>query len=403
MTVSYRYVARNQSGERIEGAVAAENITHVAEHLRGRGLLATKITPNQPGVARLLHDQRYAGRDSALILVYRSLGILLDAGIVLRRALDILHAEMQDRVIRETIASMSAAVEAGRSLASAMQMHTAVFPELAISLVRAAEYSGTLSETLERYSSSLEHQRSLTRRIVGALIYPAIVLSAAISMLIAMVFVIMPTLASLFVQMNVAMPPIMRIGLALNGAMLHGGWAIVLLASAGCALFVTSILSRSQWIDLDRLRFQIPLFGRMQKRMVVARWARLLSSMLGAGVGIIEAQKATLPALHSPIYQREIERVVQQLEDGGSMADALKQSPWFEAMAVHLIAIGEETGSVDTNLFKLSELYERDVLDELTAAVALIEPCVVLVVGFLVGAVVLSIFVPLYSLIGNIQ
>lgn len=401
--IDFRYRARAKNGHWVEGTIAAENTIAVVDHLLTRDLTAVHVGRDQVKALRWIRDTPIMGRSVSCMTMYRSLGMLLTAGITLRRALSIVSEEMTDTAFQEALQSMISAVDAGRSLAAAMEMHSSLFTPLAIALVHAAEQSGTLNQALDNYAATLERQRSLSRRITAAMAYPAIVLIAACALLGVIIINILPVLGSLFIQMNVEMPPIMRLSLTISRWGAHYGWVLGPNIVAGIVVCVAGAARTLQRVEGDRFRLLLPIFGRLQQRAIIARWARLLASLLQAGIGIVAALEITLPALGSPVYTAEIQQISRRLEDGGAIADALRQSPWFDSLSVHLIAIGEETGQLDTNMLRLAEMYERDLNEELATIVAVIEPLILCVVGSIVGAVVLSIFVPLYSLIGNVR
>lgn len=398
---NYRYFARAGDGGRHEGYLAAENIAAVIDHLRIRGLIAVRVAVESSRFQLRFHP---VGRSAAtLATVYRSLGIMLEAGIALRRALTIVSEQIHDAATRESFVSLIGAVDAGRSLASGMRMHREVFPPAVCALVAAAEQSGRLGEALERYAAVLERRRSLVQKVRNALLYPAFVLAAAIGLVGLMLTTVVPTLISLYAQMHVDEPEILSAAQRAADFFSNPLHPALIACGGVAALAAARLWAGAHRETADALRLRLPGIGPILRQAIIARWARLFASLLASGIAINDALAHTVAVVESAIYEREIAQVRTVLEDGGTISAALAGSAWFEPLAQHLVTIGEETGRLEQHVLRLAEMYERRLNETLDAAVTFIEPLMIVLVGGIVGATVLAVIVPLYGLIGALH
>jgi type IV pilus assembly protein PilC len=307
--------------------------------------------------------------------------------------LEIVIEAVRGKTLREGFRAVLASVENGDALGTAMQRHGDLFSPLTIALVHAGERGGGLAETLERHAHNLERQYALRQRLLTAMIYPAIVLCTSLGLIIFLIGNVLPMFASLFTQLRVDEPIVLRIALDLG--------EIGNPLNLGAILF--SVSSIAVLLRGKRLHIRIPVLDALREKAVTARFSRALATLLHAGVQLPEALVCVRPVLEMRRFENAIDGMLAALRDGNSLGEAAAAERVFEPLFLHFVRLGEETGTLDAQLLRLADWFERDFSEATARATALLEPGLILVMGALVGTLVFSVFVPLYSLIGGIR
>ncbi len=386
------YAARTDQGHAVQGQMTATSIQAVLEHLRGRALVAVDIHP-QTFVQQLVAPIKQLSSSAPKVLALRTLATLLSVGVPLRSALEIVLQATRNRDLHEALAGVRACIEAGESLGNAMQQREDFFSPLTIALVRAGERGGTLCETLERHAHNLDQQLTLQRRLITMLIYPAFVLCTALGLMLFLVLNVLPLFSTLFTQLHVEQPPLLRLLIRLPQLLTWQALALI-----GSVIIGVYGLSRR-----TKLQLQIPLVSHIQKSRATASFARALASLLTAGVPLPDALHYSRPIVHIKSFQQAIDRIGLTLRDGNSLVNAVQAERLFDPLFVHFLRVGEESGTLDAQLLRMAEWCERDINESTTRAITLLEPLMILGIGSMVAGLVFSIFVPLYTLIGSIR
>lgn len=390
--MEYTYRARDARGEAVRGQMNAPTTHAVVEHLRTRALTVVEVR-KRPHLARALAPFRQASHAPTLIIALRTLGILLAMGLPIRRALEIVIDSTRRQAFREGFSAVLASVENGESLGAAMHRHSDLFSPMVIALIHAGERGGVLAETLERYAHHLEQHDVLRRRLLTMMIYPSAVLCTALGLVGFLLVSILPMFATLFEQLRVEEPLLLRMALALPS----------LFSAFNCTLALLLFCLLAAAISRNRAKIRLPLIEPLREKAVTASFARALASLLKAGVPLPEALHCVRPVLGLKRYREALDQILSSLRDGNTLAGACEVQGIFDPLFVHFIRVGEETGTLDLQLFRLAEWFEREVHEATARAAALIEPALILGIGALVGTIVFSVFVPLYSLVGGIR
>ena len=390
--MQYSYHARNGSGAAITGQMTAPSVQAVAEHLRGRSLVAVDIR-RKSRVGQALAPLRQASNGAALIVSLRTLATLLEVGLPMRKALEIVLHASRNLTLREGFSAVLASVESGEALGSAMQRREDLFSPMTIALVQAGERGGVLFETLERHAQNLEQQQTFRRRLLTTMIYPVVVLLTALGLVAFLMVSVLPMFAALFEQLHVEQPLLLRTLLGIP--------AVCNVQSI--AFFLAGLAAVGYLLNSRRSHMRVPIVSALQEKASTARFARALATLLKAGVSLPEALAYVRPVLSLQRFRLATNRINEALRDGNSLASAIHEQGVFDPLLVHLIRVGEETGTLDVQLLRLAEWFERDFSEALARAAALIEPLLIVGIGMLVGTIVFSVFVPLYSLIGGIR
>lgn len=401
----YYYTARTIGGRFVKGSLEAQAPASALSTLRSRALFVTSL--EHPGsfrgsVASLLNLMPVG--HAKMVAFFRSFATLVHAGVSIKKSLEVTIEQCSDPRLREALSSVSAGIEAGLSLSDALARHPNEFAKLQIACVRAGELSGTLDEVLERLAAVLERERVARKRIGAALAYPCIVLAAAIGLIFFLLTTIVPVFSAMYSQMRVPLPPATA-ALITIGEWLHGSGALaaalcLAIAAASAAVVRTSTGVRAA---MESLLFHVPYLGAVRRKSCASRFARLLGTLLRSGVGIIPALDVTAESIDGSPYSGDLRNIRLALQNGSAFSTPLTQSRLFEAMFVQMVAVGEETGSLDAMLLKIADYYDVDVEVALSTLGAVLEPAMILFLGGAVAFIVSAIFIPLYTLIGNIR
>jgi type IV pilus assembly protein PilC len=402
---TFHYTARSLDGQAIRGSMHAADAGSVLELLRSRSLFVTGVAPQSDLAERIGRALRIGTvRPPALLAFFRSFATLLRAGVSIQRALTVTVERSDDARLAETLRSVRADVEHGAALSAALQRHPREFPALFIAMIAAGETGGILDDVLERLALLLERQTLLRKKLRGVLAYPAIVMVAAAALLVFLIVSIVPMFAGLFDSFHVALPPA-TLFLVSAGRMLATPqpWLITA-ATVPAAAFALDRCARTAAgaLFVDRIRLRIPVVGPLLRKAVTARVMRLLATLLRSGVELVAAIEAVIPVAGSPHYAHALRSVIAALRNGESLAEPLSDSRVFDPLVAALVQVGEETGLLDEMLLTLAEYFESDVEAAIATLGAVIEPALILALGAVVGFIVLSIFLPLYSFIGSV-
>ncbi|HEY4440119.1 MAG TPA: type II secretion system F family protein [Candidatus Elarobacter sp.] len=402
----FRYAARNAEWELIRGAIEAASADDVIANLRSRALFITAVERENP-LARGAGLSLRLGLPSrrALLAFFRSFATLVRAGVPLRRALGVTIDRAGDAVLKEALRSIAADVEHGSSLSAAFARRPRVFAPLHVAMIRAGESGGILDDVLDRLAGFLERDDALRKKLRAALAYPAIVTVAAGGLTAFLLLRIVPMFAQMFDAFHVELPLSTRMLLALSTALQHpAAWAAATAgAAAAAALAVWTMKTRRGSLAGDALRLRLPIVSPLLHRAITARVARTLSTLLRAGVELVAAIEIVRPVAGSARYAEALGRVDVAVREGETLTDALAQTRLFDPLAVALVGIGEETGQLDEMLLTVARYFEADVEAAIATLGAAVEPIMIGVLGVVVGFIVFSVFLPLYSLIGSVS
>ncbi len=402
---TFYYTARTLDGGIVRGSMQAADAGAVLALLRSRALIVTAIAADTD-VGGRLHRALRPGRiaRTALLTFFRSFATLFRAGVPVARALGVAIERATDTRLLEALRSVLADVEHGSPLSDALGRRPRDFPPLYVAMIRAGETGGILDDVLDRLALLLERESALRKKLQTALAYPLVVIVAAIGLVLFLIADIVPMFAQMFDSFHVELPLGTRLLLSLGRALAGPLPWIIIVGSLGMTVSAAYRLIRldAGAVLADRLRLGLPIVGPLVHKAITARVARMLGTLLRSGVELVAAIDAVAAVAGSPIYARAFERVTSALRDGRPLTGPLAESGLFDPLFVALVRTGEETGLLDDMLLKLAEYYEADVDAAIATLGAVIEPALIVVLGGVVGFIVFSIFLPLYSLIGNV-
>jgi type IV pilus assembly protein PilC len=402
--MQYRYTARTASGDLVRGRLLAADLESATSGLLGRAFFVTSLQPVRGWDLRSIPLLR-PGAGRARAAFFRSLATLVRAGIPLRRGLQVAIERGRGDAFASTLRDVLVDIERGDALSVAFARRPQTFSAVVVAMVAAGETGGILDDVLERIAAILERDDAVRKSVAGALAYPAAVLCATMALLVFLIVRVVPTFAALFASLRVDLPPSTRVLLALGDwASSPHAWAISLVLAAMTAGAGVVVAGTERWrYHADQIRLGIPLVGALLRKAIVARFARMLGTLIHSGIELSAALDVVLPVTGSPVHARALQRVSTALREGEALAPPLAATGLFDPLLVALVGIGEETGMLDELLPKVAEYFEDDVAAAVATLGAVLEPALIVILGAAVGTIVYSVYVPLYSLIGSVS
>jgi len=404
MADTYRYKVRDRSGKIQQGELEADSTMLVANKLRQMGYVPIAIDKRKKSAAKKeLHIFKPKAKLKDLAIFSRQFAVMIDSGLSLLRALSILEEQTENKVLAVVLHEVRTDVEKGSSLSAALARHPKVFNKLYVAMVRAGETGGVLDSVLLQLADTIEKQVELRQKIKSAMTYPVAVLCLVLLIVTAMLLFIVPTFKNLYSDLGGTLPAPTRILLFIS-AILKKWFPIVIALQFGAVwLFkrwITTEKGRSAW---DIFKLKVPVFGKLVHKTALVRFSRTLASLLRAGVPILESLDITSDTVGNTVMVRAVEDVQEGVRTGESMATPLSKHAIFPPMVVQMIAVGEETGAVDTMLDKIGEFYEQEVEATVDALTSLLEPLLIVVMGAAVGGMVVALYMPMFNIINLIK
>lgn len=401
MAKTFAYKARDRAGRLVAGTIVAENEAAVAASIRAKGYYVARIKEQRLllNLKTLALVSRVSSKDLAVFC--RQFATMLDAGLAMAACLSILVDQTANRRLQTAIQEIQHKVQAGESLHQAMADQPRVFPAVMASMVAAGELGGALDNVLDRLALQFEQEYKLSEKIKSAMSYPAVVLGMAVLTVIFMLIFVLPTFITLFAAMRVSLPLPTRVLLAVS-RFLHENWWLL---CSGLTVIVISFNYGSRQPCgqkiLDQGLLRMPIIGGLRRKVAIARFSRLLSTLIAGGVPLISALEVVKGTTGSPTVAQALTTAQSSVCGGLGLAAPLSMSGIFNPMVIQLVAIGEETGALDKMLAKIADFYESEIDDAVTRLSSMIEPVLIGVVGVIIGLMVIAIILPIFDAIAN--
>jgi type IV pilus assembly protein PilC len=401
---TYVFRAIDLGGRQSRGEVEAESKQSVADQLKANGLIVLDIADKRksreielPWVNRVkLGD---------LSIMTRQLATMISSGMTILRSFYVLEAQTENAKLAESLICVRKDVEAGLPLSEALARHPKTFSPLYIAMTRAGETGGVLEESLLRIADQLEKEESLRRQVKSAMAYPIVILTFAMTVMLGMVAFIVPVFAGVFKELGNAKLPAMTQFVMGISDVLTGYWYLLLAATFIAVMAFTRFKKtprgRSMW---ERFLLRIPFkIGDIFQKVALARWSRTFSALMGAGVPLLQAIDITSQTAGNVVVEEAMANVTTSVKAGGTIAQPLMDSPVFPSMVGHMVKVGEETGALTTMLSKIGDFYEDQVAAAVKALTSILEPVMIVFVGGIVGFIVISMYLPLFSIYDQIK
>jgi type IV pilus assembly protein PilC len=391
------------AGIKAGGELEADSKQAVSDQLKQRGLIVLDIADKHASREIELAFLKSV-KASELAVFSRQLATMISSGMSILRSLYVLEEQTEDKFLKETIVAVRKDVEAGLSLSDAMARHPKVFSPLFVAMTQAGEAGGVLEDALIRVADQLQKDASLRRQIRSAMVYPVLVITFAIGVMMALVAFLVPVFEGVFKQFGGELPAITKVSVFMSHAVLGYWWLIFLLTTGAIVVFLKwkkSSWGRPQW---DRFRLRVPMkIGAIVQQVAVARWSRTLSSLTSAGVPLLLALDITGKTGGNVAVEEAMDGVIASVKRGGTIAAPMAQAPIFPTMVTQMVGVGEETGALDAMLDKVAEFYEDQVEASVKALTSILEPIMIIVIGSIVGFIVISMYMPLFTVYNSIK
>jgi type IV pilus assembly protein PilC len=409
---TYAFKAMDLAGSHADGEIDAESKAQVSEQLRQRGLIVLNVSEKKSPINVEDLFKRFQSVDMRALSVFsRQFATLVASGMPMLRTLHTLEEQTQDERIRKAVRSVRSDVEAGSTLEQGMERHPRVFDRLFRAMVRSGEQSGRLEEALDRIAFQVEKADNLRRQVKSALMYPALVFTVAVAVLLIIVAFVIPVFVNIFEELAAEHPeeksplPLpTQICIGASNA-ITSYWFVILPVIVGLVFTLAKLKKTERGEDLwDRMKLRIPFkIGDVIQKVALARWSRTFSGAVSAGVPMLQAIQLTGQTAGSTVIERSMEDVYASVKRGGSLAAPIEANPIFPPMVGHMVAVGEETGQLEHMLGKVADFYEAEVDANVKALTALIEPLMIVFVGGMVGFIVVSMYLPMFSIYEKIR
>jgi len=397
---AFAYQAMDASGLNTSGTVEAVDRLAAAGLLQQRGLLPLKIASDagQSRTAWWPDFQSFQGMAQHRLICIRTLSFLLTAGIPLDRALAVSAQLSESALFGQSLQEVLRAIKGGKSLSSALESHPRLFPRFYVSLIRAGETSGNLGGVLTQLADYQESANELRSHLISSMIYPALLLLVGgISVLFLMEFVV-PKFATVFQQAGAALPLPTQILLFLSQVIQKTWWLWLLAIPLSITALQRYLVTGPGRKRFDYFVLAVPKLGPVVERIQVSRFARSLGTLLQGGVPMVRSLEIARQVVGNQKLSGALDHLLQGVKQGKGLVRPLEESGAFPPLAVHLIGVGEETGRLDVTLLQVANVYERETRTAIKNLVVFFEPCMILVMGLVVGAIVISILLAIYSI-----
>jgi type IV pilus assembly protein PilC len=417
----FAYEAMNSSGQEVKDEIEAATPEEAISKIRSKGYFPTKVREK---AQKKLAKKKGAAGDAAplqkkrkmpisiggvprkqLVNFTRQLSTLQDAGLPILRSLQILENQQKPGLLKAIVGGVADEVEGGGTLSDAMAKFPKAFDKLYVNMINAGEMGGVLDLILARLADFMEKAAKLKKKVIGAMIYPAVVISIAVGVVSLIMIVVIPKFEGIFRDFKTDLPGVTKALLAISRWFANQyGWAYILISP----IVIVGLMKLIQMSEggkylVDAVKLKIPILGGILGKTAIARFTRTLGTLISAGVPILDAINITKETCGNEVYTRALAKVHDAIREGESMADPLRATKVCDAIVVNMIDVGEETGDLDKMLIKVADNYDSDVDVLVSSLISILEPVMVVVLGVIVGFIVVALFMPMVSLIETIS
>ena len=414
---TFQYEAMNSSGQEVKEDIEANDSAEAIAKIRQKGYFPTKVREkaakkrvakkqqSDTGPTRKMPFAIGGVKQKQLVSFTRQLSTLQDAGLPILRSLQILEQQQKPGLMKAIVGGVADEVEGGGSLSEAMAKYPKAFDKLYVNMINAGELGGVLDIILSRLADFMEKAAKLKKKVIGVMIYPAVVIFIAVAIVSMIMIFVIPQFKKIFVDFKLQLPGPTQLLLAISDFFANQyGWAYLLAAPFVITVGLKLIrMSDGGRYVTDMIKLKIPIMGSIIGKSSIARFTRTLGTLISAGVPILDAINITRETSGNEVYSRALLKVHDAIREGESMADPLRATKVCDAIVVNMIDVGEETGDLDKMLMKIADNYDEEVDVLIGSLVSLLEPIMVVVLGLIVGFIVIALFAPMITLIQSVS
>jgi len=402
MATTYAYKVRDTAGKVISGSIDAESTALVANRLRQMGYVPISIDKKAgPGLKREIAIPGFTNRVKLkeIAVFSRQFATMVASGLTLLRSLSILAVQTENKQLAGVIDQVRADIESGSSLSQALGRHPKEFNNLYRSMVRAGEVGGSLDRTLTDLADTIEKQVALRGKIRSAMTYPISVLALVLGILSAMILFVVPIFKNMYAQLGGKLPAPTLLLVAISNVAVHGAPFVLIAIIALIVLYRRWVRTPAGKATRDSLLLRVPVFGALIRKTALARFAATLSTLLGAGVPVLESLEITSETVGNAVVARGVKAIAEGAKRGEPLTRPLADHPVFPPMVTQMMSVGEETGSLESLLRKVADFLEQEVERTVDALTSILEPLLIVVLGSAVGSMVIALYLPMFDII----
>ena len=423
----FNYVALDTRGQEATGLVEAPSSNAAISQLRQAGYFPTSVieeaisspdgkearqrAAKMAGVTKprakkgIVLFQRKKVKSKILMIFTRQLATLIDSGLPLLRSLNVLAKQERDKVLKRTINKVADSVQSGSTFSDALALHPRIFNDLYVNMVKAGEVGGVLELVLNRLSEFQEKAAKIKNKVVAAMVYPGIVMTMAVGILGFLLVFIVPKFETIFHDLlgDKPLPPVTRFVIGASDFLKNHGLIVLGIVIAAITLYKFIGRTRGGRLVIDSFKLRMPLFGNLNRKTAISRFARTLGTLVTSGVPILQALNITRATAGNASIARAISQVHDSVREGESIVQPLEASHVFPPMVISMVDVGEETGKLPEMLLKIADVYDDEVDNAVAAITSMLEPIMIVFLALIVGTIVLALFTPLISIITGLQ
>lgn len=395
---TFAYVVKDKSGKTHSGTLETESRSALIEQLWKQDFIILAVDEKKSTKSMLMQMGQGRVKSNQLVIFSRQLATMVNSGIPIISSLEVLIDQLEDRTLQQVLKKVREDIEVGSSLSEAAGRHPKVFSGFFVNMIRAGESSGRLDEILDRVASYIEKVDMLQRKVKSSLFYPAFVSFLAFGITTFLIVVIVPKFQDIFTALGgqLPTPTLMLINLS-NFMRKYLVLEIAAIVILGVLLKIYFNTPSGRFL-FDRLTLKVPIIGKLMQKVVIARFARTLATLVKSGVPILGALEIVAKTSGNTVVERAVMSARSSIKEGENIADPLIQSKVFPGMVTRMIAVGEKTGELEKMLTKIADFYENEVDAAVSALTSLIEPLVIAVLGFVIGGIVIALFLPVFQI-----
>jgi type IV pilus assembly protein PilC len=396
MPVTFQWSGKNPRGVVESGEVVAASKEEVISILRKRNITPTSIS-EKTSKKRLAFGGGVKDKD--IVVFTRQFATMIDAGLPLVQALEILSTQVENKNLARTLSIVKADVEAGSTYADALRKHPKIFSELYVNMVAAGEAGGILDTILNRLAAYIEKAMKLKKKVKGAMIYPAVVTAVAVSVLAIIMIFVVPTFSKMFASMGGTLPLPTRIIISISNFVGGIGGLLIFGIIIAIGIAISQIRKTEKGKKaIDGILLKLPIFGMILNKVAVAKFTRTLGTLISSGVPILDGLEITAKTAGNKVIEYAVKDVRKAVSEGKTLAEPLSMTKVFPPMVTHMIAVGESTGALDAMLGKIADFYDDEVDAAVSNLTSMLEPLLMVFLGSTVGFIVVSLYLPIFKM-----
>ncbi|HET9707863.1 MAG TPA: type II secretion system F family protein [Gemmatimonadales bacterium] len=397
----FEYTARNLKGDLVKDQVDLPSKDDVVAHLRKNRLVVVQVRVAPKAMSMPKFGGGVKTRD--VVVFTRQFATMINAGLPLVQALDILAQQTENKTLSGVTRQVVYDVESGQTLADALRKHPKAFSDLYVNMVAAGEAGGILDTILQRLAQFLEKNDAIIRKVKGAMVYPAVIMSVAVIAVAVLLIFVIPTFQNMFASVNLDLPLPTRIVIGMSNVLKGYWWAII-------GVMVIAVFSINRYyktaagrLQIDALMLRFPVLGDLLRKSAVSRFTRTLGTLISSGVSILDGLEITARTAGNMVIHNAVMESRQSIAGGDTISAPLQRSKVFPPMVISMIAVGEQTGGLDEMLSKIADFYDEEVDAAVGTLLSLMEPIMIVVLGVVVGGMVVAMYLPIFDMVNAVQ